>query len=287
MTASAAAHRADANPEEHHGSLIVTPSELRRRRQPPLRSLLDEIERAPHGVSDLVGRIHLLECAGHDDAAPAKAILDLVQFEAYLRILAHPLDLPTDGRNTIQRGGPIKVKRDRHDVWLTVTGAREPADTRLRQQLETFRLGQFMDGHPPRVYSRIQSWGDSLRNRQGRITTGRLAARFPLLRPGNACVSRKMNTGHGIVRYTRSGDASHQHVCNRGAARRHLPSSTIGSACTVGSAPPTGGLPSLMIVVGRHREGWPWGVLPAACEICRRGVHGESDVAATFPSKFA
>src|SRR5690242_10483570 len=82
--------------------------------------------------------------AKSDNTAPLLQRFDLVGFDADKRVLSHPLDLPTERRETVE---VVSVPRDAngHYVGLSFRRAAEPREVPGSEERKTLFPGQFMD----------------------------------------------------------------------------------------------------------------------------------------------
>src|SRR3954469_7878082 len=128
------------------GTILV--GEFGGSRQPPLRAVAEQLVGAAARGPRFIGVLDFLVAAHDHHRRPVKAIRHIVDLDAHLRVLAHPVDLLADGRKAEQRV-PVAVVRERHryDVRLLAARAGEAGDRRAREDVATLRSGQFVNEH--------------------------------------------------------------------------------------------------------------------------------------------
>lgn len=128
--------------------MFLAGRELRSTRQPPLRTLLKQLQSAPARIVLLCSIANLDVASGDHDSGPMELVGNLLHFDADLGVVAHPFDLLTDGGEAIETV-PVRVEGETNwnDVGLPITCTRKPAKIRPTQDFLALRDGQLVDDH--------------------------------------------------------------------------------------------------------------------------------------------
>ncbi len=120
--------------------------------QPPFEAALKQLPDALPHVCLLRFVADLFVPPEDEHGRPRVLCLDILELDADLRILAHPVNFLTDGREAIQTAPDAVVGQMHGDqVWLFVVAAGQPRERRTREDLDALRLAQFVNAHDPRV----------------------------------------------------------------------------------------------------------------------------------------
>jgi hypothetical protein len=122
--------------------------DCRTTREPPLGTLLEEVQRAMPDVLVLRRVTDFIEASKQDDRGPVEPIVDILDFEADLRIVAHPVDFLADRRETEETVGVhVVCEGHRHDVRLFAASTSEMSKAGAGQHVAALRGRQFMNQH--------------------------------------------------------------------------------------------------------------------------------------------
>lgn len=113
-----------------------------------MRSLLEERGRLPSEVLVASRIADLFVASEGEHTRPVELIDHLVDLDAHLGVLAHPVDLLSDRRKAVRAGaGRVELEDERHDVRLVAARASEAAVRRASQHRPALVGRQFMDQH--------------------------------------------------------------------------------------------------------------------------------------------